>query len=136
MAFDYAAMAETATELLTEFGQTVTRRAVINGEYDPATGTAGTTTSDTSRTGVILPFQSGITHMRGNMVQMGDAQLLLDPNGSVEMTDRYILDMRGSLSWYGYFHGDVAAQEFSVVSYERLAPAGRTVLYTLHLRQS
>jgi len=118
MAFDYAEIADVATELLTEFGQTITRRTVSNGAMNLSTGVVTSTTADVSRIGVAFPVKSGITTLRGNLVQAADIELMLDPGGAVEISDRYI----------------VASQEFSVVSYERLAPAGVSVLYTLHLR--
>ncbi len=136
MTFDYARMAGTATRLLTQFGQTVTRRIYTNGTYDPDTGTTTPTTADVSRIAAVFPVKSGITTIRGALVQVGDLEMLLDPDGAVEITDRYILEARNSASWFNYFFGDVAAQEFTVVSYERLAPAGTPVLYTLHLRQA
>ena len=56
--------------------------------------------------------------MQGNLIQSGDVQLFLDAEGTVLLTDHYV----------------IGTAEYSVVSIESLSPAGTVVLNTLHLR--
>ena len=59
MAFDYASIAADVAEILSEFGSTATLTRVTPGDYDPATGTAATTSTDQSVTAVVLPVSDG-----------------------------------------------------------------------------
>lgn len=116
----YSELASTALEMLTEFGQDVTRRAVTSGTYDPATGSAQPVSTDTVRKGVILDFGTGQTLERGNLIQTNDKRLLLDANGSApQMQDRFL----------------VGGIEYSVISIGEINPAGTPVLFDLHLRK-
>ena len=120
MSFEYSAMADLSLDLLTEFGQTVTRRAYTAGTYDTTTATVTNTTADTSRIGALFDFGSGKTHINGTLIVNGDKHLLLDAEGSASMTDRYI----------------VGSVQYTVVGLKELNPAGTVCLYELHLRLS
>jgi len=120
MSFDYADMAATSTDLLTEFGQSVTRRTYTTGTYDPSTGTVAPATADTTRIGALFGIASDTTQIRGTLVQVGDKELYLDPDGAAAITDHYV----------------IGGTEYTVLSYEELAPAGTAVLYILHLRRA
>lgn len=116
----YDDLAATSLELLTEFGQTVTKRTITVGTYDPTTGSASSASADTVRKGVILDFGPGQSLERGQLIQINDKRLLLDANGSApQMEDRFI----------------AGGAEYSVVSIGEVNPAGTPVLYDLHLRQ-
>ena len=117
---DYSANAATALRMLTNYGQSVTRRTYSAGTYDPATGTTTPTTADTTRKGALFDIASGTTTVRGTLVQVSDKQLYLDAQGAAEVTDHYIAD------------GD----EYTVVSVGEINPAGTPVLFDLHLRLS
>lgn len=118
MTFDYASVAATSLELLTEFGQDVTCRAYTQGTYDPATGATTNTTADTTRKGVLLDFGAGQTLERGGLIQGGDKRLLLDATATVDLNDHFI----------------VAGADYSIVSVGSVDPAGTRVLFDLHLR--
>ena len=120
MSFDYAASAATSLRLITRFGQSVTRRTFTGGTYSTSTGRTTPTIADTTRKGVLLPLKNGQTTIAGTLIQAGDAQLLLDAEGAVLQTDHYI----------------IGNKEYSVVSFEALAPAGTAVLNTIHLRRA
>lgn len=124
MTFNYTRANATALRLLTNFGQTVTRRTVTTGAYNPATGEAAVTTADTSRIGVLLDYgdqgRQGERYVRGNLVQVEDRQLLLDGTGAAELTDRYV----------------AGGAEYSVVSVSEVNPAGTVVMYDLHVRRA
>lgn len=121
MSFNYARSRAAATKLLTNFGQTVTRRTYTAGAYNPATGTSAQTTADTSRIGVLLDYSSkGEQYISGNLIQVGDKKLLLDGVGDAALTDRYI----------------VQSVEYSVLSVMELKPSATSVMFELHLRVS
>lgn len=114
----YSDLAKTALSLLSQFGQTVTRREYVSGAYDPATGTAAQTFVDTSRKGALFDFGQGVTSVRGQLVQVTDRQLLLDATGPVTADDHFI----------------AGGTEYTVVSLGEINPAGTPVIYDLHLR--
>lgn len=114
----YTELADTSLEMLTEFGQDVTRTTNSEGTYDPSTGAVTQSTASTTRKGAAFPFSGGVTQIRGSLIQSGDIQLFLDAEGSVAITDRYT----------------IGSTVYGVVSYEEYSPAGTAVLYALHLR--
>ena len=118
MTFPYADTAATALELLTEFGQSITRRSYTAGTYDPATGTTTPTTADTTRKGALLDFGAGQTLERGTLIQGGDKRLLLDPVTAISPQDHFV----------------VGGVEYVIVSIGEINPAGTRVLYDIHLR--
>lgn len=119
MSIDYTSIAGNALAALTGAGQNVTRRTYTTGAYDPATGIASSTTTDTTRKGVILDFGSGKTLERGTLIQVGDKRLLLDAEATVLPDDHFI----------------IGGVEYSIVSIGEVNPAGICVLYDLHLRK-
>ena len=118
MTFDYAPLADTSLELLTEFGQDVTRRSYTAGTYDPATGTTTPTTADTTRKGVLLDFGAGQTLERGGLIQGGDKRLLVDATAAVSPQDHFV----------------AGGVEYIIVSVGEVNPAGTRVLFDLHVR--
>lgn len=118
MTFDYAELAATALELLTEFGGDVVRRSYSAGVYDPATGLVTPTTADTTRQGALFDFGAGQTLERGTLIQGGDKRMLLDASATVAPQDHFI----------------IGGVEYVIVSIGEINPAGTVVLYDLHLR--
>lgn len=114
----YSDLAKISLDLLTRFGQGITRRAYTSGTYDPATGTATQTTADTPRKGAIFDFGPGITYVRGQLVKVADKQLLVDATGLITETDHFI----------------VGGIEYTVISMGEISPAGTPVVYDLHVR--
>jgi hypothetical protein len=117
MSFDYARSAATAYRLLGRFGQTVTRKDVVTGAHDPATGTATQTITSSSRIGAQMPLNDGQTTIAGTVIEARSAQLYLDAQGEVKATDRYV----------------IGTVEYTVKSFETVKPAGTPVLTILHL---
>ena len=114
----YSDLAKVSLDLLTQFGQGITRRAYASGNYNPATGTAIQTTVDTSRKGAIFDFGQGVSVVRGQLVQIKDKRLLVDATGPVAITDHFI----------------VGGTEYTVVTLGEISPAGTPVVYDLHIR--
>lgn len=115
---DYDDFAELALELLTEFGQDVTRRSYTAGTYSPSTGLTTPTTADTTRKGALFDFGPGQTLERGGLIQAGDKRLLLDAEAAVSPQDHFI----------------VGSDEYTIVSIGEINPAGTRVLYDIHAR--
>jgi hypothetical protein len=124
VSFDYTRSAATSLRMLAKFGQSVTRRAVTVGGYNTATGAATVTTADTTRTGVILDYnqqsRQSQSYAGESLVLAGDRRLLLDAEGPVLMSDRFV----------------VQSVEYSVVSIGETNPAGTPVLYDIQIRRS
>jgi hypothetical protein len=117
----YADTANIAANMLAQFGQAVTRTANTAGAYNPATGAAANTSVSTTRQGALFSYgKDAQQYVRGNLVQINDRKLLLDPTGSVSLTDTYTIQ------------GEV----YTVVSIKPTDPAGVPVLYELHVRLS
>lgn len=121
MSFDYAGAAALSTDLLTQFGQMVTRTANTAGVYDPNTGAVTQSSVNSNRIGALLNYgREAQGYVRGNLVEQSDRKLLLDPNGPVALTDTYTIQ----------------GQVYTVVSIKPTDPAGVKVLYELHVRLS
>ncbi len=114
----YSDLADTGLELLTEFGQDVTRCALTAGVYDPATGLVTPTATDTTRKGALFDFGAGQTLARGTLIQGGDKRLLLAATATVSPQDHFI----------------IGGVEYVIVSIGEISPAGTVVLYDIHLR--
>lgn len=116
---DYASLAKTSARLLKSFGRAVTVRKYTKGAYDPATGTASTTYTDTILNGVTLRFGKGQSLFNGNQIQANDARLLLDPKAVLNVADKIII---GGVQW-------------GVVAISSLHPDGTELLHDLHIRR-
>lgn len=124
MSFDYIETATDVDELLDEFGQEVTLRTVTTGDYDPATGSASSSSVDSTGTGAEFDFGlhlSGASFTAGTVIVAGDKQLLLSPVGIPE-------PQQGSFAIIGSVIWSIAAVKVT-------GPAGVPVLYELLLRK-
>jgi hypothetical protein len=77
-------MAETAHELLTEFGATATLKKVSAGTYDPSTGTATRTES----TSTITLYEEDVKgrDIDGTLIKSGDKMATISAQGLVPET--------------------------------------------------
>lgn len=115
----YSDLAATAVGILTDFGQTVTRRVYsAQGPYIPDSGDMIVTYADTPRIGALFDVGDGKTNIRGSLVETGDKRLIIDANATVNLSDHFI----------------VGGIEYAIVSVGEVNPAGTTVLYDLHVR--
>lgn len=115
----YDELADLSLELLTEFGQSVTRRSYTIGTYDPETGANAVTTTDTTRKGAIFAIGQGITTIFGNLVQEKDMRLIVDAEAVISLQDHFI----------------VGGVEYVIVGMNEVSPAATRVLFDLHVRQ-
>jgi len=116
---DYAKLAATAKNMLTNNGQSVTVRTYTVGSYDPDSGTSTNTYTDSTRKGVLLDYGSGLTQVRGNLVETTDKKLLVDSDAAISQQDHVLIN----------------SVEYSIVSIGEINPAGTAVIYDLHIRK-
>ena len=121
MAF-YDEMAALALEMITEFGQPVTIRAITVGEYDPDTGTAppDTVTEQTAQ-GILLDY-TGQEFQNNSLIKQGDKKLKIAAK---------------SLAWAPDLLNKVIVQGriWSIVPpLKEINPAGTPILYELQVR--
>lgn len=114
---NYTASAATAARLLAKYGQAVTLRQVVQGAYDPATGTTSQTVTDVQRNGAVFDYGTGTVD--GTLIQQGDKQLYMEPGVVPSMQHRVI----------------VGGVEYGIVTIKEINPAGVPILYELQLRQ-
>lgn len=82
---------KTASKLVKRFGGDVTFRVITVGAYDPATGTAGETTSDTTVKGVIEDVS---VREINDLVQAGDRKLTVaaaDLSAAPKIADKVLI---------------------------------------------
>jgi hypothetical protein len=116
----------TASDMLTEDGQTVTLTYVGGSTYDPATGTtSGSAPSPATVKGAIFPL-SPFRKAQGNIVE-GDQQLLLSA-----------LDTSGNAITPPQVNGtvtDANAKVWTLIAADPLSPGGTDVLYDCIIRR-
>lgn len=113
----YDGVQEVATELLTEFGSIGQLKVVATGGYNPATGSASTSTAATDVTACVFDYAS---HMiDGTRIVTGDKQAYLTAAVTPKPGD--------VLAWQGV--------DYRVVTSKPLAPAGVLVLNELQIRK-
>ncbi|MDI2590026.1 hypothetical protein POF45_01085 [Pseudomonas sp. 681] len=120
MAF-YDEMAVMALEMITEFGQPVTIRAVTVGEYDPDTGTAPETIAEQTAQGILLDF-TGQDFQNNSLIKVGDKKLKIAAQG---------------LEWVPNLLNKVIVQgrTWSIVPpLKEINPSGTPILYELQVR--
>lgn len=120
----YAELAQTARELLQEFGQTVTLRKSTPGAYDVSTSSATLTEADTVGVGAVLPYKDSrrTIEREPGPVQTGMKRVLwraTSGTGVPAIGDFLI----------------IGAETWSIVNADELSPAGVVVLYEIHVRK-
>ena len=116
----YSDMADTADELIAEFGQAVTLKVSAGTTYDPETGSSVVTYTDQSGHGCVVEFDKKL--IDGTKVRVGDKLVLLSPIGITEPKDGDQLVI-GAETWQ------------LVPPVTVTAPAGVAVLYEVQVRK-
>ncbi|WP_373379903.1 hypothetical protein [Cupriavidus nantongensis] len=120
----YDEMAALADELLREFGKALTLRRVVQGAYDPGSGTATETVTDYPGTGALFDYETlgaGQTWIPSTLIEGGDKQCLLSPAAMpLPATGDQLVD---------------GAEVWQVQNVKAVNPAGTPVLYELQLRK-
>lgn len=114
----YGDMADTATQLITEFGQTLRLVSRTPGVYVPAAGTASVNSVSYDVKGAI--FNHPLKDVDGTLVKEGDKKVMLAVSSApTPKPDDYIC---------------VGAACYTITSVAEIAPAGITVAYKLNAR--
>lgn len=121
----YDRMASTALRLIERFGQTVTLRDIVPGEYDPVTG------SQTPDVEVDQPAQailqdyalqhSGMSYAEDTVIKQGDKKILVAAQGITPPTLTTIVIADGA-TW-------------TIVNIKEINPAGTPLVYELQGRR-
>lgn len=119
--------ARDAHESLTEDGQAVTITRTVEGEYDPATGSASMTTTTQTGVGCVFPYSPGLRNQPGSLIAENDQQLLLstlDSLGAVlnpapSVNDRITL---------------ADGSPHTIVAIQTLSPAGIPIMHDCRIR--
>ncbi|WP_454838208.1 hypothetical protein [Pseudomonas mohnii] len=121
MAF-YDEMAVMALEMITEFGQPVTIRAITVGEYDPEAGTAPPETiTEQIAQGILLDF-TGQEFQNNSLIKQGDKKLKI----AAQRLD-WVPDLLNKVTIQG--------RTWSIVPpLKEVNPAGTPILYELQVR--
>ncbi|MNH91847.1 hypothetical protein D3C73_444170 [compost metagenome] len=121
MAF-YDEMAVMALDMITEFGQPVTIRAITVGEYDPNAGSAPPdSTKEQTAQSILLDF-TGQEFQNNSLIKQGDKKLKIAAQG---------------LEWVPDLLNKVIIQgrTWSIVPpLKEVSPAGTPILYELQVR--
>lgn len=118
----YDEMAVMALDLITEFGQSITLRDTIKGEYDPATGSTGPdTVVERAAHGILLDF-TGQEFQTNNLITAGDKKLKIAASG---------LNAPPTLLSKAIIQG----KSWSIIPpLKEINPAGTPLLYELQVR--
>ena len=114
----YEDMANTATQLLTEFGQAISITSNVTSSYNTTTGSQSIATITQSGIGAI--FDYGSKAIDGTLIKQGDKQLLLSVSGIFEPKIGDIVTALNGTS--------------TITMVKSISPAGTQVMYECNLR--
>lgn len=130
----YNKMGATALRLIERFGQTVTLRDTVPGDYDPVTGgSTPETTVDQPAQAILQDYalqQSGMSYAEGTVIKQGDKKILVaamtkDANGQpVQLTPPTLATavIADGATW-------------TIVNVKEINPAGTPLVYELQGRR-
>jgi hypothetical protein len=123
MTYGYQDDADTAAELLEEFGQSVTLTSKTSGAYSVSTGTAAVTTSTQTVSAVVLDY--GSRDIDGTLIRAGDKRLLMAPQttAGVDLTAPVVDDIVA-----------VGGTTYTIKGIKTISPAGTVVLFDCNIR--
>lgn len=123
MAYDYQDDADTAAELLEEFGQSITLTSKTSGAYSVSTGTTAVTTSTQTVSAVVLDY--GSKDIDGTLIRAGDKRLLMAPQTTAgdDLTAPVVDDTVA-----------VGSTTYTVKGIKTLSPSGTVVLFDCNIR--
>ena len=123
MTYDYQDDADTAAELLEEFGQSVTLTSKTSGAYSTATGAAAVTTATQTVSAVSLDYVS--RDIDGTLIRAGDKRLLMAPQttAGVDLTAPVVDDTV-----------TVGSTVYTIKIVKPLSPAGTIILFDCNIR--
>lgn len=122
----YDDLADTAAELLAEFGQAVTLTHVAAGAYNTATGVTAAATT-TTQTGVAVEDEYSAHSIDGTLIKAGDKKLYLSPLDSAgAQITAPVAEDTAELA---------AGGPWTIKKVTPVQPGGTPVLYVLQVRK-
>lgn len=121
----YDRMAATALRLIEQFGQPITLRDTVPGDYDPVTGAQTSDVEVTQPAQAILQDyalqQSGMSYADGTVIKQGDKKILVAAQGLTPptLTMKVLAD---GTTW-------------TIVNIKEINPAGTPLVYELQGRR-
>lgn len=116
MAFNYARMQDTASQLLQRFGQELTFTRTTQGAYDPNTGQPSTSSSTFSKHCCVFDYSD--TERAEETIQEGDRRVLAEA-GDYRIGDKVSID----------------SETYRVVNVSESSPSSTIVSVTLQVRK-
>jgi len=121
----YDRMASTALRLIERFGQTITLRDTVPGEYDPVTGSQTPDVEVNQPAQAVLQDyalqQSGMSYAEGTVIKQGDKKILVAAQGLTPPTLTTTV-IAGGATW-------------TIVNIKEINPAGTPLVYELQGRR-
>ncbi len=121
----YDRMASTALRLIEQFGQEITLRDTVPGEYDPVTGSQTPDVEvDQPAQAILQDYalqQSGMSYAEGTVIKQGDKKILVAAQGITPPT----------LTTTVLADGDT----WTIVNIKQINPAGTPLVYELQGRR-
>lgn len=121
----YDRMASTALRLIERFGQTITLRDTVPGEYDPVTGGSPPDVEvDQPAQAILQDYalqQSGMSYADGTVIKQGDKKILVAAQGITPPTLTTTVIADGA-TW-------------TIVNIKEINPAGTPLVYELQGRR-
>ncbi|MFP5338326.1 MAG: hypothetical protein ACLGIW_07520 [Gammaproteobacteria bacterium] len=121
----YDRMAATALRLIEQFGQEITMRDTVPGEYDPVTGgSTPETTVDQPAQAILQDYalqQAGMSYAEGTVIRQGDKKILVAAQGLTppQLTTTVLAD---GVTW-------------TIVNIKEINPAGTPLVYEIQGRR-
>lgn len=122
MTFDYSRLATMSATQLRRYGKRVLLRDIdAGGAYDPeaSSTSGGVGPTEHTRYGLFGTFGEGVSEVRGSLVVQGDKRFYMEP-GIKPAPEDLIID---------------GEDEYHIVTFEEINPAGTALLYDIHLRK-
>ncbi len=121
----YDRMSATALNLIARFGQSITLRDTVPGEYDPVTGgSTPETTVDQPAQAILQDYalqQAGMSYAEGTVIRQGDKKILVAAQGLTPPTLTTTVIADGA-TW-------------TIVNIKEINPAGTPLVYELQGRR-
>ena len=121
----YDRMAATALRLIEQFGQEITLRDTVPGEYDPVTGSQTPDVEvDQPAQAILQDYalqQSGMTYAEGTVIKQGDKKILVAAQGLTPPTLTTTVLADGA-TW-------------TIVNIKEINPAGTPLVYEIQGRR-
>jgi len=116
MTYDYGPITESATRLITKFGEEYTFTRTTDGSYNPATGTASTTNETFTKNALVLEYND--RDLANGAIIRGDRRMLVE-SYQFEVGDKV----------------DIASDTYQVVNVSETAPGGDIIVTNLQVRK-